>query len=97
MRCLHAAVVVIVHYSIGLYHLGVFMTLHWFDKDGAAADLDHDHDVLVSLFGSGWKLSGLIGEHCFGDIVRRYVDVLNLLTSHFWVLVDFEWDLFNFS
>ena len=73
------------------------MALHWFYQIGAAVYFDHDHDVFVSTFGSGWELSSLVGECSFTDIVCRYVDVLDLFPSHIWILGNFEWDSFHFG
>jgi hypothetical protein len=54
---------------VGLYHLCILSTLHGFDLNGTAVDLDHDHDVLITTLGASGELSCLIGEGCFADFV----------------------------
>ena len=52
-----------------LVSFSLFAALHRFNQDGSAVNLDHNLNVHVALFGSGWELSSLVGERCFADRV----------------------------
>jgi hypothetical protein len=80
-----------------LYHLGILVVFHGFNKDGVAVDFHHNHDVFVSKKRSDGELACLVGEHGFAYHVRLGVHIPNLLAVEMGGVACFQRCCLNFG
>ena len=59
----------------------VFPAFKRFEKNGVAINFDHDHDILITTLQLCGKLSGLVHEDSFANVVDGSEDILYLLAT----------------